>query len=122
MSLNKLTSGGRKRGRGYWTPKRIARVLKYYAANTRSKTLAHYRISGSQLHEWKTPNSNAAGFGLSQAYKEGDTIAFDPGRYNKEVHVMARQLRKEVTKCLQAGYELNDLLIYAHMLTKEILK
>ena len=37
-----------------WPPERQAQVLEYAKTHTNAETLAHFKISSSQLHVWKT--------------------------------------------------------------------
>lgn len=99
-------SAALKRGRGYWTPKRIARVLAYAQEHKHRETLEHFHISGSMLAAWK----NANGGGLPQE------------RTGRQLYLLAKKLEAALIAHRRAGSPPSDVESYAFFLLREILK
>lgn len=109
MSRSSYKSAARKRGRGYWTPKRIARVLAYAQEHLHRETLEHFHISGSMLAEWKNANGSRP-------------KAAPAERTGRQLYLLAKKLEQALIEHRKAGAPPSDVESYAFFLLREILK
>jgi transposase-like protein len=97
-----------------YTEAQKAQVLAYIPEHGINATCQQFGIHRSVVDYWRKNRANGNGQALS-------TVATARGAQPSSTYMIARKLRAAVKERLRLGADLDDLTIYAHLLTKEIL-